>query len=50
MFVASGATEKIRARRKEEFYRVQLQELLEEAKRLGITRAELIEKIGGESK
>ena len=31
MFVQSGATEKIRARRKEEFYRVQLQELLEEA-------------------
>ena len=50
MFVATGATEKIRARRKEEFYRVQLRELLEEAKRLGITRAELIEKIGGESK
>ena len=50
MFVQSGATEKIRARRKEEFYRVQLQELLEEAKRLGITRAELIEKIGGEAK
>src|SRR5699024_642401 len=49
-FGQSGATEKIRARRKEEFYRVQLQELLEEAKRLGITRAELIEKIGGEAK
>lgn len=47
MFVETGAKEKIRARRKEEFYRVRLQELLDEAKSLGITREELLERIGG---
>lgn len=45
MFVASGATEKIRARRKQAFYAVRLAELLAEAKSLGITRKELIEQI-----
>ena len=46
MFVAAGAVEKIRARRKQEFYEVRLAELLAEAASLGITRQELIEKIG----
>ena len=50
MFVEAGAKEKIRARRKEEFYRVRLQELLDEAKSLGITREELLERIGGSAK
>ena len=46
MFVAAGAAEKIRARRKQEFYDIRLAELLAEARSLGITRQELIEKIG----
>ena len=46
MFVAAGATEMIRSRRKQEFYEVRLTELLAEAKSLGITRDELIEQIG----
>ena len=46
MFVAAGATEMIRSRRKQEFYEVRLAELLAEAKSLGITREELIEQIG----
>ena len=46
MFVAAGATEMIRSRRKQEFYEVRLAELLAEAKSLGITRDELIEQIG----
>ena len=37
MFVQSGATEMIRARRKEEFYRVQLQELLFQAGDVKVT-------------
>lgn len=45
MFVAAGAAEKIRARRKQEFYTVQLTQLLSEARSLGITRAELLEQI-----
>lgn len=45
MFVATGATEKIRGRRKEEFYHVRLAELMSEAESLGITRAELIAQI-----
>lgn len=49
MFVAAGATEKIRLRRKQEFYQVRLAELLGEAKSLGITKEELIEKIGEEN-
>lgn len=46
MFVSPGAAERIRARRKQEFYQLRLTELLAEAKSLGITRAELIEEIG----
>ena len=42
MFVATGATAQIRQRRKEEFYNVQLQDLLTEAARLGISKEELI--------
>lgn len=42
MFVATGATAQIRQRRKEEFYKVQLQDLLTEAARLGISKEELI--------
>ena len=45
MFVAAGAAEKIRSRRKQEFYEVRLSELLAEAKSLGITKEELIEQI-----
>ncbi len=45
MFVVSGATEKIRSRRKEEFYDLKLAELLSEAKSLGITTEELIVRI-----
>jgi len=45
MFVATGAAEKIRSRRKQEFYQIRLAELLAEAKSLGITRDELIEQI-----
>lgn len=45
MFVATGATEKIRLRRKAEFYQQQLAELLSEAHSLGITKEELIAQI-----
>ena len=41
MFVATGAVERIRAKRKESFYQKRLSELLTEAERLGITRQEL---------
>ncbi len=52
MFVSPGAAEKIRNRRKEEFYHQKIRELLTEAKRLGITKAELIDQINkrGEEK
>lgn len=46
MFVSPGAAERIRARRKQEFYQLRLTELLAEAKSLGITREELIHEIG----
>lgn len=45
MFVATGATEKIRSRRKQAFYEIRLAELLSEAKSLGITKEELIAQI-----
>ena len=45
MFVAAGAAEKIRSRRKQAFYEVRLSELLAEAQSLGITKEELIEQI-----
>ena len=45
MFVAAGAAEKIRGRRKQAFYEVRLAELLSEAKSLGITKEELIGQI-----
>lgn len=46
MFVATGAAEVIRSRRKQEFYEVRLTELLAEARSLGITKEELIAHIG----
>lgn len=46
MFVSSGAAEIIRRRRKQAFFDVRLEELLEEAASLGITREELIRQIG----
>ena len=45
MFVASGATVKIRNRRKQEFYERRLKTLLTEAKSLGISLDELIDHI-----
>ena len=45
MFVATGAVEKIRSRRKDAFYRMRLTELLAEARSLGISKKELIEQI-----
>ena len=50
MFVAAGAMEKIRNRRKQEFYQVRLAELLAEAKSLGITAEELVAQIKEDSK
>lgn len=50
MFVASGAAEKIRSRRKQAFYEVRLSELLAEAQSLGITKEELIEQIQKEGR
>lgn len=50
MFVATGATEMIRSRRKEAFYEVRLAELLSEARSLGITKEELIAQIEREEK
>ena len=45
MFVAAGAAEKIRHRRKQQFYNCRLGEFLAEAQSLGITREELIQHI-----
>ena len=45
MFVTAGAAEKIRNRRKREFYDVRLAELLADAQSLGITKDELIHEI-----
>ena len=42
MFVAAGAAEKIRARRRAEFQQKQLSQLLHDAKSLGITIEDLI--------
>lgn len=42
MFVAIGAKEKIKNRRKEEFYDNYIKSLIQEAKSLGITKEELI--------
>lgn len=50
MFVATGACEKIRNRRKQEFYECRLTELLFEARSLGISKEELIARINGEEK
>ena len=48
MFVAPGAAEAIRSRRKQEFYHQHLAQLLSEAKSLGITKEELIAQIAKE--
>lgn len=45
MFVATGAAEQIRTRRKHEFYQMRLTELLTEAGSLGISKEELIAQI-----
>ncbi len=45
MFVSPGAAQRIRLRRKEEFYRQHLTQLLAEARSLGITKNELIAQI-----
>ena len=50
MFVAKGAAEVIRTKRKNDFYDVKLRELLTEAKSLGITKEELIAMIEREEK
>ena len=50
MFVASGAAQQIRSKRKNDFYTVKLQELLTEAKSLGISKEELIAMIEREEK
>ena len=50
MFVASGAAQQIRTKRKNDFYDVKLRELLTEAKSLGITKEELIAMIEREEK
>lgn len=47
MFVAPGAVEKIRIRRKKDFMENKLSSLLREAQSLGISREELTEMIGG---
>ena len=47
MFVADGAAEVIRLRRKQEFMEVKLRELLAEARSLGITTGELIAMLTG---
>ncbi|MFT8887261.1 MAG: GntR family transcriptional regulator [Ethanoligenens sp.] len=41
MFVATGAREKLRAKRKDAFYQTYIVTLLHEAKNLGLTHAEL---------
>ena len=47
MFVADGAAEAIRLRRKQEFMEGKLRELLAEARSLGITTGELIAMLTG---
>ena len=47
MFVADGAADAIRLRRKQEFMEVKLRELLVEASSLGITTGELIAMLTG---
>ena len=48
MFVATGATQRIRHSRKQAVYAVRLKELLNAANSLGITKEELIEQIQSE--
>ena len=45
MFVATGAADKIRTRRKEVFQKTKLFQFLQEAKSLGITKEELVSMI-----
>ena len=45
MFVAAGAADKIRTRRKEVFQKTKLFQFLQEAKSLGITKEELVNMI-----
>ena len=45
MFVAQGAKEMIKEKRKEEFYDNYIKKLLQEASNIGITKAELVKMI-----
>ena len=42
MFVSSGARERLRAQRAERFYQDYVQRMVQEARRLGVTEAELV--------
>jgi DNA-binding transcriptional regulator YhcF (GntR family) len=42
MFVAAGAVEKLRQKRKEQFFEAYIASLVKEAKRLGITQGEIM--------
>ena len=48
MFVARGAKKKIMEKRKQDFYDNYIVSLLDEAKKLGISRRELAAMLGGE--
>ncbi len=48
MFVAQGAKKKIMEKRKQDFYDNYIVSLLDEAKKLGISRRELAAMLGGE--
>ena len=50
MFVTAGAKEKIRMKRKEEFYDNYIKKLIEEAKSIGISKEELVRMITGEKR
>lgn len=50
MFVATGAKERIRMRRKEEFYDNYVKRLIEEARSIGISKEELVRMITGDKK
>ena len=42
MFVSSGARERLRAQRAERFYQDYVQRMVQEARRIGVTEAELV--------
>lgn len=47
MFVMQGAVEKIRIKRQEQFYSQYIESLMEEAKKLGMTKDQIIKMIEG---